>query len=78
MRLRRPHRLRRLRHLLYSLHLHLHLHLHQLLNLRRHLRPSLNQHLHRLHDQPQPLQLRRERRSLQMFRTNFCHQLCVV
>ena len=73
-------------------HLHLRPHLrrlqHQLLNLRLHLRPSLNlrlrqlhnrrQHLHRPHVLPQPLQLQRERRPRPMFRTNFCHQLCVV
>ncbi|MFM8722246.1 MAG: hypothetical protein ACKOEJ_05970, partial [Acidimicrobiaceae bacterium] len=46
------------------------LRLRQLLNLRLHLRPSL--------DQPRRLQLQRERRSRQMFRTNFYHQLCVV
>jgi hypothetical protein len=84
MRLLRPHRLRRLRHQLCNLcpHLHLHLHLHQLLNLRLHLRlrqlHNRRQHLHRPHVLPQPLQLQRERRSRQMFRTNFCHQLCVV
>ena len=88
MRLLRLHRLRRLPHQLRNLRRHLHLrphlrrlqHQHQLLNLRLHLRPSLNLrlHLHRPHVQPRRLQLQRERRSRQVFRTNFCHQLCVV
>ena len=94
MRLLRLRLLRRLRHRSLNLRRHLHLrphlrrlqHQHQLLNLRLHLRPSLslrlrqlhNRRLHRPLDQPRRLQLQRERRSRQMFRTNFCHQLCVV
>jgi hypothetical protein len=69
-----------------------HLHLHPLHNLHllhnRHRRLSLclylrqrqllNLHLHQPLDQLQQLQLQRELRSRQVFRTNFFHQLCVV
>ena len=65
LRNQRPHRLRR--------------RLHQLLNLRLH--QLHNRRLHQLrrpHVPPRRLQLQHERRSRQVFRTNFCHQLCVV
>jgi hypothetical protein len=76
MRLLRLFRQRPRQHLLHSqhpllnLHRRLRRHPHLSLSLRRRQRPSL--------DQPQRLQLQRERRSRQMFRTNFCHQLCVA
>ena len=92
MRLLRLHRLhlRQLLNLRPSLNLRRLPRLRQLHNPRQRLRPLLNlrrhQHLRQLHsprlhrplDLPQQLPLQRELRSRQMFRTNFCHQLCVV
>jgi hypothetical protein len=82
MRLLRLFRQRPRQHLLHSQHPLLNLHR----RLRRHPHPHLSLSLHqhqrlrqrRSLDQPQRLQLQRERRSRQMFRTNFCHQLCVA
>ena len=90
MRLLRLRLLRRLLHQLRNLRPSLNLrqhrrlrqlhnpHLHRPLDLRLRQLHNRRLHQHRPLDLPQQLPLQRELRSRQMFRTNFCHQLCVV